>query len=259
MQPFTPAGRSAIAPPPPWHYASDVVAVEYWTDPDAVAQHLPPGVTNSGDGRAMALFFDWQFTADHDELLDPARYQYREALILLDASFEGMPIAYCPFIFVDNDSSLARGWAQGFPKRLGSIFQTRSFTVPGPASAPVAAGSRFGASVSAHGERLVDARVTLREPVTDVASVIKGPVAMRRYFSRLTAGDHERPAVNELTLSISDAMRMADVWQGEAELRIPEVPGEDMHALAPSRVGRGFRFGMSYTVTDLRILRDYTA
>jgi acetoacetate decarboxylase len=32
-----------------------------------------------------------------------------------------------------------------------------------------------------------------------------------------------------------------------------------MHRLAPLRVGRGFRFGMAYTVTDLKILRDYTA
>lgn len=259
MQPFTPAGGSAIAPPPPWYYSSDIVAVEYWTDPSAVAAHLPPGVTHDGDGRAMAFFIDWQFTAENDEMLDPARYQYREALITLDANFEGMPIAYCPFIFVDNDSSLARGWAQGFPKRIGSIFQTRSFAVPGPASVPIAAGSRFGASVSAHGERLMDARVTLRERATDVASIMKGPIAMRRYFARLSAGDHDRPAVDELTLSVTDATQLADVWQGDAELRIPEVRGEDMHVLAPLRIGRGFRFGMSYTVTDLRILRDYTA
>jgi acetoacetate decarboxylase len=46
---------------------------------------------------------------------------------------------------------------------------------------------------------------------------------------------------------------------GSAELLIPEVAGEEMHRLAPLRVGRGFRFGMAYTVTDLKILRDYTA
>jgi len=38
---------------------------------------------------------------------------------------------------------------------------------------------------------------------------------------------------------------------------IPEVQGEDMHALAPKRIGRGFRLGMSYSVTDLRILKNY--
>ena len=29
-----------------------------------------------------------------------------------------------------------------------------------------------------------------------------------------------------------------------------------MHLIAPLRVGRGYRLGMSYSVTDLRILKD---
>ena len=44
---------------------------------------------------------------------------------------------------------------------------------------------------------------------------------------------------------------------GSAELRIPEVQGEDMHLIAPLRVGRGYRLGMAYSVTDLRILKNY--
>src|SRR6202012_4024771 len=102
---------------------------------------------------------DWQFTAGEDEYLDPTRYQYREAFVLIDASWNQQPVTFCPFIFVDNDAALARGWIQGFPKRMGSIFQTRSFAAPSPAAAPVAAGSRFGASLSAHGGRLSDLRV----------------------------------------------------------------------------------------------------
>jgi len=57
----------------------------------------------------------------------------------------------------------------------------------------------------------------------------------------------------ELFLSI------VDLWAGSAELTIPEVRGEDMHSLAPLRVGRGYRLGMSYSVTDLRILKNYVA
>jgi len=40
---------------------------------------------------------------------------------------------------------------------------------------------------------------------------------------------------------------------------VPEVRGEDMHRIAPLRVGRGYRFSMGYTVTDLPILKDYLA
>jgi acetoacetate decarboxylase len=144
------------------------MATEYWADPDAVAALLPPGVIpdEKSRGRAFFWFLDWQFTASDDEITDPARYQYREAFVLVEALFEGTPINYCPFIFVDNDAAIARGWAQGFPKKLGSVYQTRSFAAPSAAAAPLAKGSRFGASVSAHGERLATARLQLDEKVS---------------------------------------------------------------------------------------------
>jgi acetoacetate decarboxylase len=116
--PLTPQGESALAKLPPWHYSSDCIAVEYWTDPRAVAALLPPGVVpdEKSNGRAFFWFLDWQFTGSHDELTDPARYQYREAFVLVEATFEGKPVNYCPYIFVDNDAAIARGWAQGFPR-----------------------------------------------------------------------------------------------------------------------------------------------
>jgi hypothetical protein len=185
--------------------------------------------------------------------------QYREAFALVEATFDGLPVNYCPYIFVDNDAALARGWAQGFPKKLGTIYQTRSFSAPSPAAAPLAEGSRFGASVAAHGERLATARVQLEERIADPSTVFKRPTTMRRYFPQLAAGRQDQPPVDELTMSLTDNLAIVDVWAGSAELRIPEVPGEDMHLIAPLRVGRGYRLGMAYSVTDLRILENYAS
>jgi acetoacetate decarboxylase len=237
------------------------VAAEFWVDKAAAQATLPPNVTIDGDAeaRAVIMFLDWQFTASHEEMLDPMRYQYREMFILLDAHWKDMAIAYCPYIYVDNDSAFQRGHIQGFPKKLGQVFQTRSYAAPSPAAAPVAAGSRFGASCSAHGERLADARITLREAIADPTTVFNRPTVMRRYFPRLDDKAYDKPPVNQLTLSLTDNLRLVDLWSGDAEMRIPEVPGEEMHALAPVRVGRGFQFGMSYSVTDLKILEDYGA
>jgi Acetoacetate decarboxylase (ADC) len=133
---------------------------------------------------------------------------------------------------------------------------TRSFSAPSAAAAPLARGSRFGASVAAHGERLATARIQLEEKVADPSKVFNRPTTMRRYFPRLTAGFRETPAVDELTMSLTDDLKIVDVWAGSAELQIPEVPGEDMHLIAPLRVGRGYRLGMAYTVTDLRVLKS---
>jgi acetoacetate decarboxylase len=257
--PITPQGKSALATLPPWHYSSDCLAIEYWTDQSAIAALLPPGVTvdEKSGGRAFFWFLDWQFTGSNDELTDPARYQYREAFVLVEAVFEGLPINYCPYIFVDNDAAIARGWAQGFPKKLASVYQTRSFSAPSAAAAPLAKGSRFGASVSAHGERLATARIQLEEAVADPTTVFNRPTTMRRYFPQLAANHQDKPPVDELTMSLTDNLAIVDVWSGSAELKLPEVDGEDMHLIAPLRVGRGYRLGMAYSVTDLRILKNY--
>jgi acetoacetate decarboxylase len=256
---ITPQGKSALATPPPWHYSSDCLAIEYWADQKAIAALLPPGVTvdEKSGGRAFFWFLDWQFTGSNDELTDPARYQYREAFVLVEAVFEGVPVNYCPYIFVDNDAAIARGWAQGFPKKLASVYQTRSFSAPSEAAAPLAKGSRFGASASAHGERLATARIQLEEGVADPTTVFNRPTTTRRYFPQLAADCQEKPPVDELTMSLTDNLAIVDVWAGSAELKIPEVDGEDMHLIAPLRVGRGYRLGMAYSVTDLRILKNY--
>ena len=160
--PKSPFGQAALTPPPPWHYSSDVVGVEFWTDPEATAATLPSGLSPDpkSNGHAVMKFLDWQFTAQDEELLDPARYQYREALVLLDAMYRDTPVMWCPYIYVDNDAALARGWTQGFPKKMGSIFQTRTFAAASPAAAAIVPGGRFGASLSAHGQRLAEACIT---------------------------------------------------------------------------------------------------
>jgi hypothetical protein len=89
--PLTPKGRSTLNPPPPWHYSADFLSIEFWAEPAAVSALLPRGLEpdRQANGRAEALFYDWQFSGGNDEYLDPARYQYREFFILVDALFDG--------------------------------------------------------------------------------------------------------------------------------------------------------------------------
>jgi hypothetical protein len=60
-------------------------------------------------------------------------------------------------------------------------------------------------------------------------------------FPQLAAAGQYKPPVNELTMSLTDDLAIVDVWAGSAELRMPEVQGEEMHLIAPLRVGRGYR------------------
>ncbi|MEV6608207.1 acetoacetate decarboxylase family protein [Kutzneria sp. NPDC051319] len=253
--PLSAKGTANIVPAPPWHYAGDVVGVEFWTTPAAAAAALPSGLTPdpTTSGHAYALFVDWQWAGSHQEYLDPVRSQYSEFLILMDAQFQGKAVAWCPYIWVDNDAALARGWFQGFPKKLGAVRQTRAFSVPGQASPVVGPGGQFGASLSAAGRRLAEAQITLQAPSATLPALGR-PIVNLRHFPRLIAGQYDNPSVHELTQSVLDTPVVGNNWTGASTLNFFAAPGEELADLQPVRTGAGFRGSLSYTVTTLTML-----
>ena len=254
-------GAAALVPPPPWYFAGDVLAVEFWNDPDVSVDTLPTGVEfdRKCPGHSVALFTDYQFTAQNEEYLDPARYQCRGFSVLLDAMWKGSRIAWCPYSYADNDAAVLRGWIQGYPRKFGTIHQTRTFAAASAASAPLAHDSRFSACMSSNGRLLVQARITLREKAERLVGLLDRRIVGRRYFPRLCVGMYNRPVVDELVRCISNHLLITNIWIGEGELDFPEAYGEELEILAPLKVGRGFRFSFSYSVTDIEILADLTA
>jgi hypothetical protein len=254
--PLSPRGVANLAAKPPWHYAGMIIAAEFWTDPAAAEATLPEGLIPDpeSNGHGIALFIDWQYNGSHDDYLDPVRSQYHEFFVLLDARWENTPIAWCPYIYVDNDHAMARGWIQGFPKKLGMVAQTRAFAGPNHAAPPVGPGGKFGATASTAGYRLANVLVTLQEPVHDTSAFTARPTVNLRYFPRLAADEQDKPAVHELAMELFDDETVTNAWTGTSQLDFPEAPGEELHDLAPVRTGAGFRYELSYTVTDLRTL-----
>ncbi len=75
------------------------------------------------------IWVDWQSCGDDGaELLDPVRAQYREAFVVVRCRYRDQLFSRCLFIWVDKDFALVRGYLQGYPKKLGSIHQTRPVT-----------------------------------------------------------------------------------------------------------------------------------
>ena len=259
--PLSPRGTANLAPTPPWHYAGTVIGVEFFADPAAAEAALPEGLVLDPEtpGRGVALFIDWQYSSTGKEYLDPARSQYREFFVTLDARWNDTPVAWCPYIYVDNDAAMARGWVQGFPKKLGSVHQTRAYPIGAPATPAVAAGGQFGATASAVGQRIAEARVTLQQPVENPATLMNRPVVNLRHFPSLAKGQHDKPAVHELVMAVLDNPAVDEAWVGTSELTFPTAPGEELADLAIQRTGAGFRFHLSYTVADLKTLTDYSS
>src|ERR1700739_2645285 len=258
--PLTPKGKSTLNPPPPWYYSSDFLNIEFWADPSATAALLPPGLEpdRTANGHANALFYDWQFSGNDNKYFAPARYQSRDFFILEAALSQPKPVAYCPYIFVDNDAALARGWTQGYPKRIASVFQTRYYAATGKAGPALAAGSKFAGSLTARGRRLAQALVTLKTPVTAPAVLKQRRVVNLLHTPRLAAGRQDKPAVHELVENVPHDIKIEQAWIGDGLLTLPVVEGEEVSDLAPVRCGKGIRASMAYIVDDLKTLKDLT-
>ncbi|HYD66936.1 acetoacetate decarboxylase family protein [Azospirillum sp.] len=231
--PFTPDGRSSLAPAPPWHYAGWLFSIAYELDPAVANLFLPEGFGRA-TGCAAAHFCDWQATTDGSELLDPVYAQYREFFVLIEAERRGDPVNFCPFIYVDQDISMVRGWLQGLPKKLGSVWLTRSYPLNHPAAAPAQAGTRLGASLAVKDRRLAQAALTLTggegrrlgllaRPtygLTGLPSLIGGPQAAQPRLVRMAA----------------DAKEFGPSFAADASLDFFDSPREELAALAPNRV-----------------------
>jgi acetoacetate decarboxylase len=259
--PRTPEGRSSLVPYPPWHYVGDFLVIEYWADPDAAVSFLPEGLDPHPDaGRCAAVFADWQSVSKGGgELVDPSRSQYKEFFVVVNALLDGEEVTTCPYIWVDRDFALTRGWIQGFPKKLGSIWITRAYDLDSPASPGLRAGATYGGTCAAYERRVAEGTVTLERVSEQGPTHNDPPIVNVRHFARLAAGQHERPAVHELVRARSRDRSVSEIWEGSATLELFGAPHEEHDALRPVRLGKGFRFTFAYTVDDLETVKDLTA
>ncbi len=254
--PRTPRGTSSLSPAPPWHYVGNALAVEFAASPEAVAAFLPEGLEFSSNHCAV-YFLEWQYASDTGlEYLDPIRSQYRETIVLLSASYEGASVAFCPFIWVDQDVALMRGLAQGWPKQIGSTWMTRAYDLPSKAGPVAGPGGRFGVTLAVKDRLLAEAQITLREEAEALPTPSFARAVNTRHFPELAAGKHEQPAVYELVQLKSRDVSVSPIWRGEATLAFHEHPYLELGDLRPVSVGAGYRFTFALTVDDLASLRD---
>ena len=229
--PFTTTGTSSLVRPPPWHFAGWLINIAFSFTAERAAQLVPPSAGRPL-GRGCVHFADWQATTDGHELLDPVLSQYRETIVVLELERpDGSHCMYCPAIWVDQDISLMRGLLQGWPKKMGSTWLTRSLPLEHPAAAPLRAGSRLGASLAVKDRRLLEARVTLTgepgRPLGFLSQPTLGAVgwADLRHPADFPEPQLVRPDIRDRTQS---------TWHAAtASLQVYAHPGEELACLGP--------------------------
>ncbi|HEY5438684.1 MAG TPA: acetoacetate decarboxylase family protein [Acidimicrobiales bacterium] len=240
--PRTASGDASILPPAPWHYSGDLLTVEYRTDPANVRAVLPPDVELAHDdedpGAVAFMWADWQSCGDdREELLDPVRSQYKESFVVVRCRYAGQLYSRCVFIWVDKDFALVRGYVQGYPKKLGSIHQTRPITV-GSAGPRLEAGGKFGMTLAAADRRLANATVTLRELAASNGFVNGHAMLHHRWFPRIELDGTD--SLDEVVTMSGVNLDLGPVWTGDATLELLDSPTEELTRLAPREIIGGY-------------------
>lgn len=237
--PRTASGRASLIPAPPWFYSGDLLTVEYRTDPARVAELLPAPLelAHEDPGAVALIWADWQScSSSREELLDPVRSQYKETFVVVRCSFEGRTYSRCVYIWVDKDFAIGRGMHQGYPKKLGSMWQTRPHTFP-HASPTIGPGGLFGATLAAGDRRLADAVLTLRAESETNGFVNGHPMAHHRVYPDI-AGNGD--AFAELIETGGAEFAGGQSWSGDVELNLYESPTEELARLSVDEVIGGY-------------------
>jgi acetoacetate decarboxylase len=256
MPPRSPEGRATIVPAPPWHYSGDLLTVEYRTDPAAIAALLPDPIEPAAEdpGAVAVIFADWQSCSDSfEELLDPVRSQYKECFVVVRCAYRGETYSRCVYIWVDRDFALARGWHQGYPKKMGSVHLTRPVTV-GKAGPRLGPGARFGATLAAGDRRLIEARLTLSGPSETNGFVNALPMVHSRLLPSIEEG--AAPSMDEIVTMRGYDAELSPAWTGDAEVTLFDSPTEELAAIRPREIIGGYYRSVGVSWNGGTVLED---
>jgi len=255
--PLSPEGRSSIVEPPPWYYGGEVMQLVFRAPKERAAELIPPPLELGPEpGKGIVWFVEWVSVSESNPdmaFVNPERAVYQECLIMIQCSFRGEPGYIVPYIWVDNDFTLMRGFVQGFPKKLCRIYRTKLYDLN-----PKVGGKGVGAKVKgiceAHGERIVEGSLVFARQA-DPSELPQVRFYLMRHFPDIE--DPSKPAVHELAVSRVSDFAVADVWAGDAELRFFESAVEEAASLSPVEMLGGFYHAIGLTITGGEVIHRY--
>ena len=257
MLPLSPEGRASLMDPPPWHYGGDVMHLNFLSDPEKARALLPPPLEmGPKPGEGAVWFVEWVSVSDENpdlSFINPERSIYRECIVMLRCRFQGEPGYYVPYIWVDNDFTLMRGFIQGFPKKLGRVHITRLHPLT-----PKVGGRKVGARIKgicvSHEERIVEGSLVFTKKIREEEAP---PVKfyLMRHFPDFTNAD--KPLVHDITMSVVSNVKVEDAWAGDGDIRFMSSPFEEVADLDPIQATGGFSFGLGLTISGGKVLHKY--
>ena len=242
---------------PPYHYGADYITVYFKSDPERLQYFLPDKLKVS-DGSAVAYVSDFVCTVSENDLdspyIDPAQATYREAAIGIRCSYKGNPGVYYPFMWVDRDWSLVRGWTLGYSKKLADdIHLTRLHRLT-PKVSQYGPGLKLAGYCARHGSRLISLSLEIVRKGTAKDIISSPSVYGWRYFPANAQGQND---VNELVEIQKGNSRFGDeIWFGDARLELGKSPNEELEKIDPIEPMYGVCYQFGFTNYGSKVLEQ---
>lgn len=254
--PITKSGDSNIVSEPPWYYGVTYIGAHVKFNKDGAEQVLPTFLSTEGEGWVYIAEFistsgnkAWEYMYK-----DPDLTQYMEGAIGLKVFFEGRSYIYYPFMWVDKDWALVRGWVDGYPKKIAKVSMTKlhpllpSYDRPKP-------GLKLGGYVVRGGGHLFRLQVELKEKGNSIPTKDFGPfLSIRRFPSRGEGEDD----VYEVVSRVRDESKLDEVWVGDAFVDIGGYVNDEVDKLRVERTFAGYYFLQYFKVTRTVLLKKLT-
>ncbi len=255
--PLSPKGQSSIVDGPPWYYGGEVLRLTFKADERKVAAVIPPPLEmGPNPGQGAVWFEEWVSVNEARPdlaFINPERAVYRECMVVVDCQYKNEPGNFVSYMWVDNDFTLARGFIQGFPKKLGRIYLTRLHELN-----PKIGGRQVGAKVKGicdvNAQRIIEGSMTFTRP-SNPSELPRGTTYLMRHFPSIE--DPMRPAVHELTVSIISDVKVKDLWAGDAQIKFFESPFEEVADLGPIEAQGAFFYSMGMTIKGGKVIHKY--
>lgn len=252
--PITKNGTSQIVFPPPWHYG--VTFISAHVKFESVEDILPNFLKSDGEG--WIYIADFVSTSEHNwdyMYQDPDLVQYMEAAIGIKVFFENKNYLYFPFMWVDKDWALVRGWLDGYPKKLAKISMTRLHPLL-PKYSSIGPEIILGGYAVRGAGLLLKLQIKLKEKVDSIPLRDFGPVlTIRRFPAR---GENETD-LYELVSRIRDVNVNGEIWKGEANVELRGNINDDMGSLKVDKIYGGYYYTQYFRVTRTQLIKKIVA
>ena len=252
MKPFThfltPMGRGSVVEEGPWHYGIDYISVYYRGDVDSL-QKLLPSKLRVVDGTAVAYVSEFVSLSEKNPdatYLDPAQTIYREAGIGVMCRYGEKKGVFFPFMWVDRDWAMIRGWLNGYPKKIADEIAMTRFHIHNKLAQSPDVGVKMAGYCTRHGTRLMKVWIKIEKKGKADDLIKFGSTFGFRHFPKT----HEsQTGVAELVEVIKTNMRVSDVWIGEGGVELGEsIPSEELELARPLEIIKAAHYKAGFTI-----------